>query len=284
MDIDESAIGALKTINAHFICNLDPEILVPLNTAVRLGSQLNAVVVDQGKAVSYAQALQNARNAVVPNPKSDAVESRWSRQLALRDGKTKKHSYALYAAPQGAELWFQPLSQIRFGHPLHLANVFAIVRQYAVVWNLLRKLVLDPTPPSDSTTAATSQDKRRISKRSNASTTKRNQLNGIKAHVGPDVQDAVNVDISLDVLSDPTACTIEIFLPLQGVRSVRDGRSFIHSAVIVKLNGVIEVSELSGISNSDTSILRTKLSRILTLTEDIGMAVEWLTEQATNRP
>lgn len=266
-----------KSLNAHFVCTLDPGVLVPLNTALRMNNQQSMIDVHQAHAVPYSRALQSARNSALLRNTADTIEGRWSRSLPSRTGSVKSHSYALYSAAQQAELWFYPLSQVRFSHPQQLASILPVARQYAVLWTLLRNLVTAPAPIFLSTLPSALPDKRWVTKRSNAKPTVLKLANGTQA--SSQDEDVLNVDISLDVISDPTICKLEVFAPLPMASSLKRGSAFIHLSVTIVPNGTIDVSELSGASDQDNTSLRAKLSRMLSLTEDIGMVLEWLMER-----
>ena len=278
MNIEQSAPKMVKTLNAHFVCNLEPEVLVPLNTVLRLNEHQQLVQMDQEKVLSYSRALQTARDAILKGRQDDVVEPRWSRRLLARSGSTKVHSYALYPAGQGTELWFYPITQFIFSHPRQLAKVTPVLRQYSVLWALLRNLVVEPMPEAK-IEAETTTNKRRVTKRSNAKSNKANRGdNSIPMQAG---QDEMSIDFSLDVVSDLSECKLEVFAAIPGAPVLKKGAAFIHFSVVVIPNGSINVAELSGVPDSDTTNLRGKLSRMLSLTEDIGMVLEWLMDKAT---
>ena len=77
-------------------------------------------------------------------------------------------------------------------------------------------------------------------------------------------------------MSDPTTCKLEIFAPLPSESVLKRVRAFVHLSVMVLPNGVIDVSEVSGTSDQDTTSLKARVGKMLSVTEDIGMVVEWL--------
>jgi Mediator of RNA polymerase II transcription subunit 1 len=264
---------SLKFLDAHFVCELDPGILVPLTTAIRLSTEHNMLNIDQEKATLYPQALQTTRNAQLVDHSDDLVEPRWLRQLPSRSGATTTHSYALFPATLGTELWFYPLSKLKFGHPRQLADAIPVLRQYTVLSALMRNLVTAPAPVLRSSVPSKPSDKLRVTKRSNRPA-KLNGLDGTDASSqNPSAQ---SVDISLDVVSDPTACKLELIAALPTSAQPKKGTPFIHLVIVIRPNGVIDVSELSGVVEADIKRLKSKLSRMLMATEDIGLVLEWL--------
>ena len=81
-------------------------------------------------------------------------------------------------------------------------------------------------------------------------------------------------------MSDPTTCKLEIFVPLPVESVLKRVTAFVHLSVLVLPNGVIDVSEVSGTSSDqDTTSLKARVGKMLSVTEDIGMVVEWLVDR-----
>jgi hypothetical protein len=274
-----------ELLDATFITEFIPEVLIPLNVALRLDGSGRSITIDQNLAIPYTQALQSTRNATQPVQDDRPPESRWLRNLPLTDAKTKTHSYALYSAAHGTELWFYPLSRIAFGHPMQLVDVVPIARQYAVLSNLLRSLVTDPAPAptAQPSTTESLQNKPHITKRSNVKTKQPVQVTQNPMASAGKCR-TTSIDISLDVVSDIVnyTCTLKIFVPLPGNAASKHRGRFVSYTVFVKLNGIIDVPDVSGLPDSDAETLKPKVARMLTMTEDIGLVTEWLIEQATN--
>ncbi|RMZ86584.1 hypothetical protein DV736_g6190, partial [Chaetothyriales sp. CBS 134916] len=148
----------VPTVNAHFLCELKPEILLPHNVALKLNSQADMFSIDQSRALTYQTALQKHRNTVAPPNDSNTTEARWTRRLAVFHSDDQfeyaAHSYTLYAAPPNSELWVVPTSKLSFSHPKDLATAIKVLRQYALVWSLLQSLVehpmVTPAPKAES--------------------------------------------------------------------------------------------------------------------------------------
>jgi hypothetical protein len=268
-----------ELLNATFITEFIPEVLIPLNVALRLDGSGRSVAIDQNLAITCTRALQNARNAGVHGDNHRPLVSRWSRLLPLTDANPKTHSYALYSAAHGAELWFYPLSRITFGHPKHLVDIVPIARQYAVLWNLLRSLVTEPAPAAEPSITESVPDKRRITKRSNVKTKQQVELSQ-KVVASAEKGRTANIDISLDVVSDIDTCTLKLFAPLPSTAASKPRGRFVSYTILVKLNGILSVPEVSGLPG-DAESLKNKVCRMLTMTEDIGLVTEWLIEQAS---
>ncbi|KPI35728.1 uncharacterized protein AB675_1313 [Cyphellophora attinorum] len=234
--------------------------------------------VDPQKAITYQQTLQEKRNLAASRAMDTANEDRWKRRVTYVDSAGKfswhNHAYKLYSSTQDHDLWCYPISKLRFNHPRQIADVLPLLRMHVVVWTLLDSVALHP-PPTD----ATGHDRKirakgQIVKRSNRPT-------GAQS----DTEVTINVDITMDFMSNPNKTTMEIVAPLRaskiGSRTLNP--SMFSLTVQIKLNGVIEVTDISGAQqtvkdgNGDLSTeLHTKLGKILTATEDLGVAVQWL--------
>ncbi|RMZ84347.1 hypothetical protein DV738_g564, partial [Chaetothyriales sp. CBS 135597] len=122
------------TVDARFLCDLEPEILLPHNVALKLNSQADILSIDQSRALTYQAALLEHRSTVAPaNSVVDATaETRWSRRLPVfrPDGQFEQvdHSYAVYAWPSHSELWVVPVSKLSFSHPKDLATGIKVLR------------------------------------------------------------------------------------------------------------------------------------------------------------
>ncbi|KIW11418.1 hypothetical protein PV08_10718 [Exophiala spinifera] len=287
---DEKTDAPPSILKMHFISKLVPEVYLPLNIAESI-VELGMFEMNQEMTVTYQKALQDHFNTTKARGSQSTSEERWPRCLPITSEggplKYRRHSYALHSVQPGAVLWCYPVTRLKFIHPRQLAGAIPILRQYALVWSLLRSLVeYGDAEPNTMATAADHSTQNvvaarpsRTSRRSNVKATKNrlDDLLGIGSPEGRD--DVVPVDVSLDTVSDSPKAKLDIYVPLFG--SLAGGRQspFIFISLHVCPDGIIEVKNLNGAQVSDKSEelkLREQVSRIVTATEDIGLLVEWV--------
>jgi hypothetical protein len=94
--------------------------------------------------------------------------------------------------------------------------------------------------------------------------------------------DVLPVDVSLDTVSDSTKAKLDIYVPLDGRLAKGRQSPFIFVSINICQDGKIEVNNLSGVQCGDEkdAALRNKIVQIISVTEDIGILVEWLLERA----
>jgi hypothetical protein len=278
MEVDKKASNIPTPLDMHFTCNLEPEVLLPVSALSRLNNEIQMLEIDPSKAVTYQQTLRSKRNTATSRPNDIRVEDRWKRRISYVDATGKltwhNHAYKLYSSTQDHDLWCYPVSKLRFNHPRQIADLLPLLRMHVVVWTLLDSVALRPPPPNAPGHDRKVRAKGQIVRRSNRPTS---------AQSGADA--TTNVDITIDFTSNSNKTIMEVVAPLSaskiGSRTLKP--SMLSLTVQIKPNGVIEVAEIRGIqqtikdSNSDLSTeLRTKLAKILTATEDLGIAIQWL--------
>lgn len=282
-----------NVLDMHFSCTLLPEVYLPLNVAANLNVELPMVEMNQELAVTYQTALQEHFNMVTAGESHKVSAERWLRSLPTTDEgnphRLRQHSYALHSAQHAAPLWCYPLKHLKFIHPKQLAAVLPALRQYALVWSILRSLVDYGVPEQKSEPMFTEADKRqtprakaRQVKRTNAKTLGPRLDGFLNANGTTDPELVLPIDLTLDVISDMSKARLDIFVPLHGLIAKGKQSPFIFLSLEICPGGVIEIKDLGGVSADadDTSKLRSKVVQILISTEDIGLVVEWLLEQA----
>ncbi|KAL6245924.1 hypothetical protein RBB50_007077 [Rhinocladiella similis] len=281
-------------LKMHFISNLMPEVYLPLHVAESI-VELGMFEMNQEMTVTYQKALQDHFNSTKARGSQSSSEERWPRCLPItsEDGpiRYRRHSYALHSVQPGAVLWCYPVTRLKFIHPRQLAGAIPILRQYALVWSLLRSLVeygdAEPntkfTPADQSPQIVIAARPSRTSRRSNAKAVK-SRLDDLLGVGGPEGQDnVVPVDVSLDTVSDSPKAKLDVYVPLLGAFASKRPRPFLFISLLVCPNGRVEVKDLNGLQvgeDSDALKLRKNVSRIVTATEDIGLLVEWLLARA----
>ena len=275
MNIDSKHNSTPNLLDAHFVYDLISDLLVPMSAIMQLNSEIHMVDIDQTKGVTYQQALQKERDLLANRDTTATTETKWTRRLARFSPEGKidyhLHSYALYSADSVSELWCYPISRLHFNHPRHFVTFLPLARQSAVIWALLRSLVVQPGASLERREEAPSP-KHKIVKRSNKKATHGTVKDRSISNVG-----TLPVDVSLDLLSDPSKATFSILAPLQGQSENLGASRFIQLTFHVGLNGIIEVETVAGLP--DVAILQDKLGHMLSTTEDIGVVVQWMIEQ-----
>ncbi len=290
----EKPAGVSPTVlEMHFVASLFPEVHLPLNVAASLNVELAMLELDQELTVTYQTALQEQFNASKVGSAKTISEERWPRRLPTTTEddpqRFRRHSYALHSAQPAATLWCYPIKQLRFTHPRQLADVLPTLRQYALVWSVLRSLVAyaateqdDRPDAADVLAAKASSATNRPTKRSNAkaATSKLHDLLGPNSHLTSG--EVLPVDVSLDIISNISKARLDIYVPLHGNLAKDKHSPFIFVSLNICRGGTIQVDRLRGVQpeGADDSSLRSRIVRIVTATEDIGLLVEWLLGQA----
>ena len=275
MNIDSKHTSTPKLVDAHFVYDLASDLLVPMSAIMQLNSEIHMVNIDQTKGVTYQQALQQERKLTANSNTAATIDAKWTRRLAqfLPEGKVDYHlhSYALYSADSVSELWCYPISSLHFNHPRHFVTFLPLARQSAVIWALLRSLVVQPGALVEGREEAPSP-KHKIVRRSNKKAT-----NGtVKDRPVPAVG-TLPIDVSLDLLSDASKATFSVLAPLQGQSENLGASRFMQLTFGVGLNGIIKVDTVAGLP--DITNLQDKLGHMLSTAEDIGVVVQWVIEQ-----
>ncbi|KIV82622.1 hypothetical protein PV11_04720 [Exophiala sideris] len=293
LTMEKTAEISANVVDMHFACSLSPTVYVPINVAATLNVEVAMFEMNQELAITSQMILQEHFNASKVGGAKTVSEERWLRCLPVPTEadplRHRRHSYALHSAQHAAALWCYPVTQLSFNHPRQFAAAIPILRQYALVWSLLRSLVNygEVEPSHQSNTArpekiAVKKKSARPSKRSNAKVVgvTLDTILGTNGSKTGD-NDVLPVDVSLDVFSDISKARLDVYAPLQGVLAKGKQGAFLFLSVNICHDGIIEVNDLKGMHPSvappDTIV------QILTATEDIGLLVEWLLERAQIR-
>ena len=275
MNIDAKHSSMAKLLDAHFIYDLTFDLLVPMNAIMQLNSEIPMVDIDQAKGVTYQQALQKERDLSADGNTTATIETKWIRRLAQSspEGKVDYHlqSYALYSADSVSELWCYPIARLHFNHPRQFVTFLPLARQSAVIWALLRSLIVQPSAPVKKREEKLSP-KPKIIRRSN----KKAITGAVNDQSATDVA-TLPIDVSLDLLSNSDKATLSVLAPLQGQSENAGASRFIQLTFHVCLNGTIEVETAAGLP--EITKLKDKLGHMLSITEDIGVVVQWMIEQ-----
>ncbi|ETI25178.1 hypothetical protein G647_04551 [Cladophialophora carrionii CBS 160.54] len=280
-------------LDLHFYCDLGPEVYLPLNVAANLNVEITMVNIDQESTLTYQAALHKQADARDVDGNGSASAERWLRCLPLSDATNpdcpRKHSYALHSAQSATALWCFPVRHLNFTHPKQIAAALPIFRQYVVLWRMLQSLVEyagqgetigsgQGAPKGGSSDAHARPLKRTNKKAPDFQVEDLLQLTNV-----PSAEEPLPIDLTLDVLSDISKAKLDLYVPLVRSYSRQQKSSFIFLSLCICQDGVIEVRDLRGLPSSlgDSSNIQSKVIRVLEATEDIGLTVEWLLEQAS---
>ena len=313
--IDRAAAGVNipKPPNIRFKVDLEPAVLLPSSTVGYMMTQGMTFDVDFSKASTYEKVVDDlaAQQISLQSPErfdriqfenAGRAQKRWLRTLTIlgNDGLAKqaRHSYTLrYQTP----VWVYPLPSFSFGHPRQLAEFIPVLRQYALLWSIVRKLTPRPIhsavdePASKNVFHGSRRPKksRAPQKKSNISA-QQAKLDAIMNDAGPSeretglitsfglVEDEVSIDVSLNLtLTNPPKPKLDLIFPLpvwsnseasgQATGQLRFGTVSVEIAV----NGKIVVSSATGLPSTDSETLR-KMANVLTISEDLGVLVQWI--------
>lgn len=310
MAIDGPGAGVSlpKPPNIRFTFDLEPVVLVPVNAVSVMMAQGLTITFEPGKALTYRQALDNlerVQNIVQGESRNDVgdykaheSQNRWKRSLTVheRGGKSKSvlHSYILHGS---TAFWYYPLQSLCFDHPRQLAEIMPVLRQYALLWSILRKLV--PRPEKVATSDDIAEDgqispmKVQTKKKSNinAQRTKLDALlkdptpvgTGSATNFTEKEKSAISIDVSLTLIATTSSrpkLDLVFPLPLSGGRGARkDQAHFGTVGIEIGANGEVLVNSTTGLTLIESDDMMIKMARVLSISEDIGVLVQWLLDR-----
>ena len=275
-------------LDMHFYCSLTPEIYLPLNVAANLNLETTMLNINQESTLTYQAALHKCCISNADGSETATAE-RWLRSLPIpsktSSGRMRQHSYALHSIQNAPALWCYPVKNLTFTHPKQISSALPTLRQYILLWRILRSLVAytnldrDHASKNPIITASNREAAARPLTRSNKKTSgaKLADLASMTGALSTD--EPLPIDLTLDFLSDILKTRLDLYIPL--VASPVGQSAFIFLGLCVCQGGVIEVRDLRGLPSrtGDDVAFRAKIVRILEATEDIGLMVEWLLEQ-----
>ncbi|KAF7510788.1 hypothetical protein GJ744_005888 [Endocarpon pusillum] len=315
VELDEADIKMPKPPQVRFVLGLESPVLMPLSvTSTVLGRQGLLVTLDDSKYTTYDQALRSlvSKNSQSNDDVLDPPTQRWSKAGCTYDIKGKAvlryHSYTVYSAPQ---IWCYPVQSVIFDHPKHLADLLPTLRQYVLLWTLLRSIVSAvPNANTDSVGRAgnlPATDKTlRMKGQSHSGITKKSNLDPRRAKVRMLLRERLNesvtigtsgmhplqdgastvpllIDVSLTLTSStPPSPRLDLIWPLQtspdAASSASEG-NFGSVAIEIGSNGEIVVPFTTGIPWAKTEKGLKGIAQALQLCEDLGLVVEWIMEK-----
>lgn len=246
-----------KLPDVMFVAKFDPPLIVPYNFAVQIG----AIMDNYYQMTTFDGLMFPAR----PDEKNDSGETRQFTQLKKvpvlcgdeSQEKIHKNTLLIQKIDYGCNL-----KELPFPHPRKLVELLPQFRQYALISTLLRKSFdFEPTSSQETVLAAKQTPKLR-------ETSKRDAFADFMAQVPGRGQGELKVDITFTTLPSPH---IGVVFPFKNRRG--------NVVFDIKLNGEVAVAYQNVLDpevKSDRSLTESDLGRMLELTEDIGVWVEFV--------
>lgn len=271
MKIDGDNASGIISDNAHFTFKLEPQLYLPLSVVDSLVGRGLILIRDRAQVLQYKQVL------------AAHGSSRWLNLIETYDTngvkKSSRHSYELFAP----NLECYPVTIVGFAHPNQLSSLLPTFRQYACFWSILERLVVNLVVVDERVQSEDLLYKpggkikvNTVQKRSNIKSFKP------KKETLPDAVETLKIDITLSFpehlpLLKPR---LEVFAPLRSDHKVSGSHKwFCYAAFEIAENGELKMLAAQ-IPGMDGDLATQLAGKVLTLSEDIGVLVEWMLGQA----
>lgn len=266
-----------KTPNVRFIARFEPPLVVPLQTAADIYQSIGAPLAQDSIQPTTYESLLFADTTIPPPQGGQRITTkRLTSYDAAGEPTEHVHRYTLFALQPD---YGRVIDAIPFSHPRQLIAILPVLRQWALIGSLLRRsFVPDPSSLSDAaadTIKPTDMDLDTLVHEEEM--TVEEELAALLDDNGPpasspqsDKENALMVDITLCTTSLPPRVGV-VWSRGDGLRSVDFG---------VGLNGVIEVDPGSEGEVGQASVERERMSKMLSIAEDVGVLIEWLSKDA----
>jgi Mediator of RNA polymerase II transcription subunit 1 len=218
----------------------------------------------------------------------------------------------LYSTPP---IWCSPVKSVTFDHPKYLASLLPTLRQYILLWTLLRSIMStvsitdkEANSPDGNLVAFKARmleesPRRGIVRKNNLDSCRtkvkeliRNrQTEGALAEqmsVGSAIPASeqtsppLPIDVSLSLTSStPPRPKLDVIWPLQTTQSVPTSSSaprFGSVTIEIGPDGEIVIPASSGIPWADSEKGRRAIARVIELGEDLSLLVEWIVAKLRN--
>ena len=266
-----------KTPNVRFIARFEPPLVVPLQTAADIYQSVGAPLAQDSIQPTTYESLLFADTTTPPHHDGPRIATKRLTSYDVTGEPTEHlHRYSLFTVQPD---YGRVIDAIPFSHPRQLIAIFPLLRQWALIGSLLRRsFVPDPLSLSDSTTDTfRSTDDDLDIMVNDQEMTVEEELAALLNDNRPsapspqsDKENALTVDITLCTTSLPPRVGV-VWPRRDSLRSVDFG---------VGLNGVIEVSPGNEGEGGQAILERDKISKILSIAEDVGVLIEWLSKDA----
>ncbi|GFG05294.1 hypothetical protein IFM5058_02349 [Aspergillus udagawae] len=340
MALDSNMLGS-SALNRRFVARMEPPLDVPILAASEIYRHLGIQLPHEFRMVTYDGLLVpgwsplSATGAVGLGTEDIAQPGRKRRRTSVQgfdqEGNTctKHHSYTFQAFESVAG---RTMRDIPFSHPRQLADVFPILRQYALLANLIHKIFRSPQkddgakkdvePSTEGTPRQPNSSKAIMPTKKNKVIVLSNKdpneqkldflLNGINKsnatatalgkHIAmsPSIslhehaahQEEVKVDVTLRTQLGQSPVIMLLFTvedPRLACSSAETALSKVSISLEIGPNGRISVVDMTGLLDNETAAdsengahnsesykLQQKIARVLEISQDIGILVEWV--------
>ena len=266
-----------KTPNVRFIARFEPPLVVPLQTAADIYQSIGAPLAQDSIQPTTYESLLFADTTIPPAHGGQRITTKRVTSYDARGEPTEHvHKYTLFALQPD---YGRAIDAIPFAHPRQLIAILPLLRQWALIGSLLRRsFVPDPLSLSDTaadTIRSTDADPD-ILVHDEEMTVEEELAALLDDDVPPassaqsDKENALTVDITLYTTSLPPRIGV-VWSRGDSLRSVDFG---------VGLNGVIEVYPGNEGEGGQAGVERERMSKILSIAEDVGVLIEWLSKDA----
>ena len=308
MDGAGAGVSLPKPPNIRFTFSIEPSVLVPMSAVSTMMALGLTTALDQ-KAVTYHQALDalEDRQSHLGNKegstddKLSTSRKRWNRSFTGYDKNGHptqiQHSYHLHSTMP--PLWCFTLESLNFDHPRQLAEIIPILRQYALLWSIMRKLtpVPDTAPETESASVSktdpgqSQKGSRQPQKKSNIAV-KRTKLDTLlssalsaRANGSTTGEPGVSIDVTLSLTStSPSKAKLDLIFPIP-IESYQTKEQSRFGTVCIEIgpNGEISLPSTTGLPDMISDVALQKAASVLAFSEDIGVLVQWLLSRSQER-
>ncbi|KAL8680889.1 MAG: hypothetical protein Q9186_002954 [Xanthomendoza sp. 1 TL-2023] len=288
MDIDTNPLLQQKPPDVRFVARLHPPVLLPIQTAVNI---FNSVGIQEAmQRTTYDSLLLPNKDGTPSTSTTERMTERDISVPACEHGsrEIRRHQYTLFTDTQS---YARTIDEIPFSHPRQIVALLPVLRQWACVSSILRRCFDNPviatekkqaTPNGNTASTPGSYSYSDTDDDETPSTTLQNLL-----HQNPSSSKHNNkttpIDVSLS-LTTSSSPRLTIIFPHKYKTSL------INLTFSVDANAEIRELEMTNISmgtdQKDTNgkeedggkraRRNEKIKKVLELSEDIGMLVEWI--------
>lgn len=241
-----------------FVAKFDPPIVVPYNVASGIYTSTHSTMDLNQMLVSFDTLLFPARPGEDKADTSTRIITR-ERQVPIfdEDGVKTAQTHKTYLWMERAE-WARTMTEIPFTHPRQLIEMLPFLRQYAFITTILNKLVETGSRPPEEPKTTVHMSKK----------TEFEQFMFLDTEYPKDKP--LKLDVSFKISPEPH---FGVSFPFQG-RSAQ-------VTFAIKAHGAVEVTSqtiLGGVEqkNAEKGVTVADLGRMLEITEDIGIWVEYV--------
>lgn len=271
MKIDGGNTGLLAATNAHFTFTLEPQLFLPLSVVDSLVAQGLMLTTDRSKVMQYKQVLDTKGSP------------RWLNLVNTYDidgaKKSYRHSYELLAS----DLECYPVSTVGFAHPSQLSDLIPMLRQYACLWSILRKLVANPVAVDETIQSKDLHYKPGHKIKAKAVQRRSNIKNPMpKKEIATGAIDSLKIDVTLSFTETPPLMKpkLEVYAPFSSSRKDSSRpKGFCYAALEIEENGKLKMLSAQ-IPGMDDEKVKQSAGRVFALSEDVGTLVEWMLSQS----